>query len=119
MYLDFAKGRVGVKSKFHPNVVEFCPDFVLLLSNSGQILSLFDLLRGRTFRTGSQQTGGKRMKIDGGSGASESQVWRVPVLVIPTRARARFGPEYDSGRAVPVQSFQFQRQKRAENRRVD
>ncbi|QDU52724.1 hypothetical protein Pan110_51040 [Gimesia panareensis] len=112
------EGRVGVKTNFCPDVAGLCPVFVLIVSIFGPILSRFDLTRGRTFRTGSKCSGGKRVKIDGISGAVASLVRCVPVLANPPRARATFGAEYEWGAADQVQCVPFWGQKRTENRAV-
>ncbi|QDV19522.1 hypothetical protein Pan153_41880 [Gimesia panareensis] len=106
--LNFVERLLGGKTKFCPNVARLCPVFVPIVSIFGQILSRCGLIRGRTFRIGSQQTGETRMKIDGDSGAVEALVRRVLVHATSPRARARFGPGYDSGRTLQVQYFQFQ-----------
>ena len=65
-----------------PNLARFCP-----------IVAGFE---GEHFAMGSKCSSGKRVKIDGDSGAPVSPVRCVPVHAGLSRARARLGPTYGS-----------------------
>ncbi|QDT26439.1 hypothetical protein Enr10x_17430 [Gimesia panareensis] len=107
----FVKWHRGSKTNICPHVARLCPVFVPIVSKFGQILSRFGLIRGGTIRTGLICSGEMLVKIVGNSGAASSLIRRVPVHAVLPRARATFGPPYDSEGADQVQSFQFLRQK--------
>ena len=98
MKQNSAEGDGGVKTKFCPDVAGFCPRVSWILSSSGRGVSWFALnIGGRTFRIGSEYSGGNRVKSGGGSGGCGALVATVPVGVDPPRARARGEVAYDSG----------------------
>ncbi|MBN71590.1 MAG: hypothetical protein CME32_20185 [Gimesia sp.] len=107
MKLNFAERDVGVKTEFCPDVAGFCPGVSGILSSSGRGVSWFALNIGRrTFRIGSECSGGNGVKSGGGSGGCGALVVTVPVGVDPPRARARGEVAYDSGGVDQGESVQ-------------
>ncbi|QDT30156.1 hypothetical protein Enr10x_55160 [Gimesia panareensis] len=105
--VDLVEGRVGVKTEFFPVVSGVCPGLAGILSRSVPVfVTMWPDRRGRILRTGANCSGVKRVKIDGDSGAVESLVPCVPVHADPPRARARWGPAYDSAGVDQVQIVQ-------------
>ena len=104
---DSVERQQGVKTKFCPDVAGFCPRVSWILSWSGRGVSWFALnIGGRTFRIGSECSGGNRVKRGGGSGGCGALVATVPVGVDPPRARARGEVAYDSGGVDQGESVQ-------------
>ncbi|QDU00902.1 hypothetical protein V6x_05790 [Gimesia chilikensis] len=105
--VDSVERQQGVKTKFCPDVAGFCPRVSWILSSSGRGVSRFALnIGGRTFRIGSDCSGGNRVKSGGGSGGCGALVVTVPVGVDPPRARARGEVAYDSGGVDQGESVQ-------------
>ncbi len=107
MKQNSAEGDGGVKTEFCPDVAGFCPGVSWILSSSGRGVSWFALNIGRrTFRIGSECSGGNGVKSGGGSGGCGALVVTVPVGVDPPRARARGEVAYDSGGVDQGESVQ-------------
>ncbi|QDU48309.1 hypothetical protein Pan110_06220 [Gimesia panareensis] len=107
MKINFAERRVGVKTDLCPFVAGFCPVLAGILSRFVLVfVPMWPASKGETGRTDSLLSGENSVKIDGDSGVVSSVVPDMQGTEHRPRARARFGPTYDSECANQGESVQ-------------